>query len=160
MRLTCRQCRALLPGYIQRELTPKQRERVSLHLSACSECYGVYTAQREIVRELAISVPRIGSDHPPLEEMRAAVMAEMARPRVHRPLDQARYSLVALALVVALLLPVTFRTYSAPLATQQRPINATPQGTLVIAVPTTETATLTATLQSNYAPLVSATDTP
>src|SRR5262249_26054660 len=106
MGMSCRECRALLPGYIQRELTPKQRERVSRHLNSCSECYAAYEEQRTLVRELAINVPRIGSDHPPLDQIRAAVMAEIAQSKPCRSTHlQARYSVAALVLVVMLLVP-------------------------------------------------------
>ena len=52
MSFTCRHCRALLPGYIQRELTPKQRAWVSRHLNDCADCYVAYMEQRQLVREL------------------------------------------------------------------------------------------------------------
>ena len=167
MRSACRQCRELLPGYIHRELTPKQRERVSRHLTICPGCYVAYTEQRQLVRELAYSLPRLGGDAPRLDKMRAAVMAEMERPAPPRlRLDQARYGLVALILMTALLLPWSMRQRSYPLPTPPQPETITPQGTAVVAVPT-ETATLTATLQSNYAPpsvaneaTAAATDTP
>lgn len=167
MRSTCRQCRELLPGYIQRELTPKQRERVSRHLTSCPECYVVYSDQRQLVRELTNSLPRLGSDAPRLDKMRAAVMAEMARPAAPRArLDQARLGLVALILVATLLLPWSMRSRSFALPTPPQPETLTPQGTAVVALPT-ETATLTATLQTNYAPFraspaanIGATDTP
>ena len=161
MRMSCRECRELLPGYIQRELSPKQRERVSRHLSACSECYAVYVGQRVVVRELAISVPRIGGDHPPLDRIHSAVMSELATPKAqHSGLYHARYSLAALVLMVSLLLPWTFRSYASAPPTPPRPENVTPQGTAVISSPPTEAATLTATLQANYAPLVGVTETP
>ncbi len=161
--MSCRECRALLPGYIQRELTPKQRERVSRHLNTCIECYAAYEEQRTLVRELVINVPRIGSDHPPLGQIRAAVMAEIAHPKPRRSAHlQARYSLAVLVLMVMLLLPSTFRSYAAaPPPTPPRPENVTPSGTIMIVASATEAAnTLTATLQSNYAPISGATDTP
>ncbi len=159
MRTTCRQCRALLPGYIQRELTPEQRERVSRHLTACADCYVAYVEQRDMIRELAISLPRVGSDQPRLDRIRAGVMAELAHPKPPPHRYPTRYGLVALALVMALLLPMTFHSYAAELPTQPRPETVTPQGTGAAATPT-ETVTLTATLQSNYAPAPGATDTP
>ncbi|HVU10763.1 MAG TPA: zf-HC2 domain-containing protein [Phototrophicaceae bacterium] len=164
MGISCRECRVLLPGYIQRDLTPKQRERVSRHLNTCSECYAAYEEQRVIVRELAINLPRIGSDHAPLDQIRAAVMAEIAQPKPPRRTArlQARYSVAVLVLMVMLLLPWTFRSYAAePPPTQPRPENATPSATVMVVASATEAAnTLTATLQSNYAPISGATDTP
>ena len=79
-------------------------------------------------------------------------------------LYQARYSLAALILMIALLLPWSMRSRSFVLPTQPQPETLTPDGTAVVALPT-ETTTLTATLQSNYAPATpsawaSVTDTP
>lgn len=160
MRTTCRHCRALLPGYINRELTPPQRARVSRHLNSCAECYVAYIEQRQLVQELATSVPRIGGEPPRLDKMRAAVMAEMAAPnRTKARLDYARYSMAALVLMLAVLLPWSMRAHPFALPTPPQPETVTPSGTAVAALPT-ETATLTATLQSNYAPVPGATETP
>jgi anti-sigma factor RsiW len=151
----------LLPGYVARELSPKQRARVSRHLNACAECYGVYVKQRQLMQELASSVPRIGVDPPRLDRIRAAVMAEMMTPtRPRGRIDQARYSVVALALMIAVLLPWSMRAYPFGLPTPPQPETLTPQGTAVVAALPTDTATLTATLQSNYAPAPGATETP
>ena len=169
MRFTCRQCRALLPGYIQRELSPKQRSSVAHHLTSCSECYVVYTMQQQLQRELAFSVPRLGGA-PRLEKMRSAVMAEVTRPadkpklpvQAKAKLYQARYSLslAVLVLMISLLLPLSIRNHSFSLPTPPQPEKITPQGTAVVALPPLETATLTATVQANYAPLPDGTDTP
>ncbi len=169
MKFFCRQCRALLPGYIQRELSPKQRTFVARHLSNCSECYVVYTTQQQLERELTFSVPRLGGA-PRLEKMRSAVMAEVLRPAAKpktqlKPtakLYQARYSLslAALALMIALLLPLSIRNHTFSLPTPPQPERVTPQGTAVVSLPTLGTATLTATVQANYAPLPDGTDTP
>ncbi len=164
MGISCRQCRALLPGYIQRELAPRQRERVSRHLSSCAACYVAYQEQRQLIRELTVNVPRIGGDAPHLDEIRAAIMAEMAQPAARKPkarMYQARYSLAALILMIAVLLPWSMQSRSFSLPTPPQPVNVTPQGTAVVAaVLPTQAATLTATLQSNYAPSFGATDTP
>lgn len=154
MRWSCRQYRGLLPGYIERELSPKQRERVSRHLNSCVECYAAYTAQRQIVRELEAGLPRLGtgSHAPRLDRIRAAVMTEMAQPRPQPKLYQARFSLAALVLVGALLLPWSMHGQVFSLPTPPQPEQIRPQGTAVVAVMPTEAATLTATLQANYAP--------
>jgi hypothetical protein len=166
MRKSCQQCRALLPGYVERELSLAQRACVSQHLSVCAECHVAYIEQRQLVQELMVSVPRIGSallaaQPPRLERIRAAVMAEMETPakpkmRIH----QARYSLAALILVMALLLPWSMRNRPFALPTPPQPETLTPQGTAVVAALPPATATLTATLQSNYAPVLGATETP
>jgi hypothetical protein len=164
MRFSCRQCRALLPGYIRRELSPKQRAYVSRHLSVCTECYVFYKTQQQLEHELAFSVPRIGGT-PRLEKMRAVVMAEIAqpaaKPKSQAKMYQARYSLAALVLMIALLFPWSIQNHSFALPTPPQPEKVTPQGTAVVAMLSTpEPATLTATLQSNHAPLPDGTDTP
>ena len=164
MGFSCRQCRALLPGYIQRELNPRQRAFVSRHLSGCAECYVFYMTQKQLERDLTFSVPRIGGA-PRLDKMRTAIKAEMtqpaARPKARTKMYQARYSLAALMLMIALLLPWSIQNHSFALPTPPQPEHTTPQGTAVVAMlPTPETATLTATVQSNYAPLPDGTDTP
>ncbi len=161
--MRCKQCRVLLPGYIQRELAPQQRAQVSRHLNVCADCYAVYMDQRQLVRELSINVPRIGIDTSPhLERIKLAVMADLVRPQKPpvRTYQQARYSLAALLLVIALLVPLTMRSHSFELPTPPRPAMLTPEGTAVAAIFATETATLTATIQTNYAPVSGSTDTP
>ncbi len=160
MRLSCRQCRKLLPGYIGRELSPKQRERVSRHLNTCVECYVALSEQRQLVHELSYSLPRIGTGAQPprLDKIRAGIMAEMRqpeRPKISRARlmrTQARYSLVALILMIALMLPWSIQNRTFALPTPPQPETLTPQGTAVVALPTEAAVTLTATLQSNYAP--------
>lgn len=162
MRWSCRQYRALLPGYIDRELSPKQREKFSRHLSTCAECYVAYTQQRQIVHELALSLPRVGAATaaPRLDKIRAGIMSEMRQPKPPLRLYQARYSLVALLLIMTLLLPWSMRGQVFSLPTPPQPERIIPSGTPVVALPTAQAATLTATLQANYAPSTGATETP
>ncbi|MEP7293005.1 MAG: anti-sigma factor [Chloroflexota bacterium] len=164
MRWSCRNYRALLPGYIQRELTPPQRARVSRHLNGCANCYVAYIEQKQLVHELTFSLPRVGAlpaaHAPRLDSIRASVMAEMAHPKPRVTLYPARYSVVVLLLMFALLLPWSMRGQAFALPTPPQPEAATPSGTAVVAEPATDPATLTATLQANYAPSIGATDTP
>lgn len=177
MSITCRHYRALLPGYIQRELTPKQRAQVSRHLNECDDCYAAYVDQRQLVRELRVSVPRIGTrdgETPAFDAIRAAVLAQVspaalpAAPPATTPtapigrrmrVDLARYGLVAILMLVVLLLPLSMRSPTFSVPTQPTPDKIIAQGTAVAALPA-EPATLTATLQPNYAPRLGATDTP
>lgn len=165
MRWSCKQYRALLPGYIERELTPRQRERVSRHLNVCPDCYVAYIEQRHLTRELANSLPRVGvaaTNVPRFDQIRAAVMAEVHQPKRQTRLVDPRFSIAALLLVVAFLLPfsVRERVFALPTPTQPQPEYTAVQGTAVAAASATNTATLTATLQANYAPVIGATDTP
>lgn len=166
MNMSCRQCRALLPGYAARELTPRQRARVARHLDECAACFVAYKEQRQLARELAWSVPRIGADVSAdrLDRMRASVLGQLAQPAaqpvVRARWSSVRYSLAALLLMFALLLPVSMRAYAESVPTPPQPVRILPSGTSVVALPETNAATLTATLQANYAPPAGATDTP
>ncbi len=168
MSLTCRPYRALLPGYIQRELSPQQRARVARHLDECAECYAAYMDQRQLVRDLSVSIPRIGTQRdelPPFEMIRAAVLARTVSPvqpaTVGRDLQvtYGRYSLAVLLMVVVLLLPLSMHSQTFNVPTQPTPEKTIAQGTAVAVLPA-ESTTLTATLQPNYAPILGATDTP
>jgi hypothetical protein len=65
---------------------------------------------------------------------------------------QARYTFAALILMLALLLPWSIQSRAFALPTLPEPETLTPQGTPIVALPTEAAPTLTATLQSNYAP--------
>jgi hypothetical protein len=99
----------------------------------------------------------LAANPPRLDKIRAAVMAEMAAPpKPKARFHHARYSVVALLLMIAVLLPWSIRNRSFTLPPTP-PEALTPQGTeVVFAALPTETATLTATLQANYAPNPSA----
>ncbi|MEO8397921.1 MAG: hypothetical protein ABI700_33315 [Chloroflexota bacterium] len=126
-----------------------------------------YTQQQQLERELSFAVPRLGGAPPRLDKMRAVVMAEMARPAAkpksqmqsQARLYQARYSLAALILMIALLLPWSIQNHSFSLPTPPQPEKTLAQGTAVVVL-ATYTPTLTATVQANYAPLPDGTDTP
>jgi anti-sigma factor RsiW len=104
---TCRECRALLPAYIDRELAPAARSRVSAHLDDCDRCHAEYTRQRALAADLRAGLPALGR----LDAARAgllwsAVQTDLASPRrAALPVGQARMSLVVLLMAAALLLP-------------------------------------------------------
>ena len=145
MRFSCRQCRALLPGYIQRELSPKQRTLVRAHLTSCAECYVVYMTQQQLERELSFSVPRMGGAPPPGENAcrrhgggdAPCREAESTHSTKGETLSGTLQSeLAALMLMIALLLPWSIRNHSFSLPTPPQPEKVTPQGTAVVALPT------------------------
>jgi hypothetical protein len=104
---TCRECRALLPAYIDRELTPAARSHVSAHLDACDRCHADYTRQRALAADLRAGLPALGRlDTARTGLLWSAVQSELAVPRrAALPVGQARMSLVVLLMAAALLLP-------------------------------------------------------
>ncbi len=105
--LTCNECRTLLPGYIQRELSRETRGRVSAHIDSCNGCYSIYLQHREVTGELRQLLPAIGqADAPRLEHIWSVVQTGLGRPRVS-PIqkDPARYGIAALVIATAVLLP-------------------------------------------------------
>ena len=158
--ITCRTCREYLPGYLQRDLHPKLRAEVAAHLESCDTCYVLSVQQRDLAR----SLPTVGSPVSGLDRIWSAVQADMAQPRREpEGLEKARYSVVALIFIIALLLPWTVRGQRLVLPTPPTPAVSTPKGTPVgvAFAPYTITFTsLTPPIQSNNAPEPGATDTP
>ncbi len=162
--ITCRTCRQYIPGYLQRDLPPSLRAEVAEHLQDCDACYALSVQQRDFSRELTHSLPSVGSSVSGLDRIWSAVQADMAHPRREpAALDRARYGIVALIFVIALLLPWTVRGQRLALPTPPTPAVSTPRGTPVgvaFAPYTITFSSLTPQLQSNNAPELGATDTP
>jgi anti-sigma factor RsiW len=151
-----------LPGYIHRELAPELRAQIGAHLDRCVGCYAVYREQRALASELAETIPLVGRGAPPLERIWNAVQADVRHPKraVIRH-DQARYSLIVLILLAALLIPWSARGELSILPTPPTPAASSPQGTEVAySSETTLSQNLTPPLRVNYAPQAGATDTP
>lgn len=162
--ITCRTCREHLPGYFDRDLSPKLRAEVAEHLQNCDACYAASVQQRDLSRELARSLPTLGSPVSGLDRIWSAVQADMAQPRREPELlEKARYSVVALIFIIALLLPWTVRGHRLALPPPPTPAISTPKGTPVgvaFAPYTITFSSLTPPIQSNNAPELGATDTP
>ncbi len=158
--ISCRVCREHLPGYISRELTTAARSQVAEHIQTCNACYAVYVHQRELSSELSRTLPGLGSPLPSLERIWAGVEAEMRAPkRQSISLEQARYSLAVVLLVIALLLPWSIRAHQFNLPTPPTPAALnTPSTPAVVSAKTT--SEITPPVQPNHAPVRGATDTP
>jgi anti-sigma factor RsiW len=168
---TCRRCRAEIPAYIHRELTPRRRQRVHLHLNGCAACYTLYLHMRDQDRELAAALPRLGAaDAPQLAHIWRGIQNEMRpKTRTHSLKRRMRYSLAVTAMAVALLLPWTFYHGQAlaalplPPTPQQTAVRTYAQSSRVAALSTAQAlaaAQATPSFQSNSAPPMLATDTP
>lgn len=105
--LACRDCRALLAAYIERELPLEARSRVAAHIDGCDRCHASYVRQRELAAGLHAGLPALGR----LDVARAGVLWSAVRSdltasrRPALPSGQARMSLAVLLMAAALLLP-------------------------------------------------------
>jgi anti-sigma factor RsiW len=115
MMMTCKNCQYHMTAYLDGELSPPARQRMTQHIQVCPVCYTVHSQQRDLQRDLAYDVPLIGQENRPrYDKMWASIQADMSRPK--QPRYQMRYGLAALMLLVALLLPWTIGRQSKALA--------------------------------------------
>jgi anti-sigma factor RsiW len=121
----CRYCKSRLTAYIQGELAPKSRRRIARHLDECSSCYMEYVRQRDLSDQLAVRVPVIGQPKAPqLQKIWAGIQADMQPPKRtarRRYPYQARYGLVALAMVLVLLVPLILGNRNVPFSVPSQP---------------------------------------
>ncbi len=177
---TCRRCRADIPAYIHRELPPRRRRRVHLHLNGCAACYAFYRNLRDVDAELRATIPLIGiADAPQLAQVWRGIQAEMRPQRPAYGHWRMRYSLAMVVLVLAVILPWRFSAEQVrALPTQPTPrvqtdtTEAIVSHVVVMATPDasrdTEPAPLatnderaeTPAIVRNDAPKIIATDTP
>ena len=157
--ISCRICREHLPGYISRELSTAARSQVAAHIQTCDACYAVYVQQRNLSSELARTIPALGNPLPRFDRIWAGVEADLRQPkRQPMRLDQARYTMIVLLLMIALLLPWSIRAQQFNLPTPPTPAALnTPATPIAISM---AKYTLEVTPQSNHAPIRGATDTP
>ncbi|HYO89948.1 MAG TPA: zf-HC2 domain-containing protein [Candidatus Limnocylindrales bacterium] len=134
--INCRECRALLPAYLDRELTTAVRSRVAAHLDGCDRCHADYVRQRELAAGLRTDLPGLGR----LDPVRAgalwtAVQTDLVAPRrVALPFSQGRMSLAVLLMAAALVLPWLVST--GRLSAQPLPLPPTPVSAGVLATDT------------------------
>ena len=101
--MTCRDCRADLPAYLDRDLPRADRSRVAAHLESCSRCHAEYCRLRDLQRDLHADLPGLGR----LDANRAgllwqAVQGELRAPRrAVWPVSQRRLSALAALIVCA-----------------------------------------------------------
>lgn len=113
--MNCKNCQFHMTTYLDGELSPPARLRMTQHIQACPMCYTLYIQQRDTQRDLAYYVPLIGQEiRPRYDKIWASIQADMSRPKQQR--YQVRYGLAALMLLMALLLPWTMGQRSTALA--------------------------------------------
>lgn len=134
--MSCNQCQKHLLAYIHHELLLVTRRQVARHLDTCTQCYQIYMEQHRLTRELQHVAPLIGQGKPPSFERvwAAARMDTRAGRGAHSAGYTMRYSLVMLAVTLALLLPFAMGRRNYTLAsppTQPAPLlqHATPSTT-------------------------------
>jgi anti-sigma factor RsiW len=104
--LTCHECRTLLVGYINGELTQKRRWRVGQHLNECAACYARYVEQRNLAHDLRTDLNLIGQpSRPQLSHIWSSIQSDMRRAQPFQPRFRRRYGIAVLVLVLSLLLP-------------------------------------------------------
>lgn len=102
----CHYCQAHLQAYMDGELSPKVRRRVSQHLDRCPACYNVYAQRRDFSRELQQTLPLVGQQYAPnFKKMWGAIQSELPQPQPR--MYQARYGLALLAFTLMLIVPFT-----------------------------------------------------
>jgi anti-sigma factor RsiW len=105
--LTCRDCRALLPVYLDRDLPRPDRSNVAAHLESCARCRAEYARQRDLQAGLRADLPGLGR----LEPSRASVLWQAVQGELHTPrrvawpISQRRMSALVALLALALVLP-------------------------------------------------------
>lgn len=107
LKITCRECRAQLPAYLDRDLPRESRSQVAAHLDRCDRCHAEYARQRDLLTGLRIDLPALGLLEPSRAgALWASVQGELRAPRrMALPLSQRRMSMLALLLAAALVLP-------------------------------------------------------
>ena len=121
---TCRRCRADIPAYIHRELPPRRRRRVHLHLNGCATCYAFYRNLHDVDDELRATMPLIGvADTLQLARVWRGIQTEMRPPRPSYGHWRVRYSLAMAIFVLAVVLPWRFAAQQA----RALPVQPTPR---------------------------------
>lgn len=107
-KLKYRYCKARMAAYLDGELSLDARRRVSRYIDECPDCYREYVRHRELRRELSYRMPLFGMPRTgQLERIWAGIQENVQNTSGYaRPRYDIRYSLVALALALAFLLPM------------------------------------------------------
>jgi anti-sigma factor RsiW len=105
--LNCRDCRALLPRYLDRDLPRTDRSQVAAHLDSCARCHAEYGRLRRLHTDLSADLPGLGRLDPNRASLLwQAVQGELRAPRrADWPIGQRRMSALIALLACALVLP-------------------------------------------------------
>jgi len=105
--ITCRECRALLPAYLERDLPRAARSQVAAHLDSCARCHANYAYQRDVLAGLQADLPGLGRLQPAQAvQLWRAVQHDLIAPRrMTLPYSQRRVGMLAVLIAAALVLP-------------------------------------------------------
>jgi anti-sigma factor RsiW len=109
MRLRPMRCAAVhqhLLSYMAGEGHPSLRRRIAHHLQACDACYARYQREAALTRELRAALTPAASPPADLGRVWQGIQWELRQPA--QPTLPMRYALVAVALTLMLLVPMTF----------------------------------------------------
>lgn len=117
--LSCRYTRSRMTLYINGELPPHVRRRITQHLDTCATCSARYVRERELTQQLKSRLVYVGQPGAPqLRRLWSKIQADMyggSMPRpAYRRIYSARYGLVALGFVLVLLVPLTLGNRNVP----------------------------------------------
>jgi len=131
---TCRECRALLPAYLERELAQASRSQVAAHLDHCDRCHAEYARQRGALANLHSDLPGLGRLQPvQAAHIWRAVQHDLTAPRrAIWPFSQRRVGMLAALVAAALLLPWLLspgRLAALALPMQPTPVSASASAT-------------------------------
>jgi len=143
-------------AYLNGELNERARRRMARFIDGDARCYAEYQRQRDIQRSLAADLPAMGRPQAAqLDRIWAAVKADLTAPEPSRqPVVRARYGLVMMLFITALVFPLVFgdstisqaaATPPTPGETQAVAISAETESPLVnapVAVEPTESAAI------------------
>ena len=121
LKLKYRYCKARMAAYLNGEMSLASRRRMARYIDECPDCYAEYRRQLDVTRELESSVGGLGRpDRPQLRRIWSNVQTNIQyeatshQPAEHAPRRPARYGLVLLAFLVAVLLPWTLGNRNVP----------------------------------------------
>jgi anti-sigma factor RsiW len=121
----CRYTQARMTAYLNGELLPKARRRVTRHLDVCSTCSAYYVREREVKRDLERHVRLVGQPQgPQLQKLWMAIQQEINPPAAQRRTNPASYGFAALVLILMLLVPATLGNRNVPFSLEPRPAPA------------------------------------
>ena len=149
-----RYCRARMVAFLNEELPPDSRRRVARYIDECPECYQEYICQRDLHKELKRQLPVLGRPRSAqTSRMWAAIQDEIGlsgTPRGYK-CGGIRYGLAALALVIALCLPILLlgdEVAAAVTVTQPTPRDKPETATADAQIDSTQVAIVTLSIDS------------
>ncbi len=129
-----RYCKAHMARYVGGDLGAVARRRVARYIDECALCHREYLRQRELAQQLESKLPVLGRPEPQqLDQIWSSLETELGSPARPRPLlsdfgakagGSFSFGLVALAISLALLLPLMIGFHPALLLVDTPPAPA------------------------------------